>query len=234
VVHAVGFLACASILVITVVEKFSEGGWMTVIITTTLVALCIRIRRHYRRVGVNLSRVDEILTTIPPVHHDEDPLPVDPRAATAVLCVGGFSGLGIHALLNVQRVFPGHFKNFIFVGASVIDSASFHGVDEVEKVETQTRDALDRYVRFAQGLGMPSRSYMATGTDAVDVLENLCMKMGEEYPRAVFFSGQLIFEKPKWTDVIFHNQTAGALQRRIQFRGRQMVILPVRVLGPDV
>src|ERR1019366_6844741 len=43
----VGFALCATILVITTFEKFSEGGWLTLTVTAGLVILCFTIKRHY-------------------------------------------------------------------------------------------------------------------------------------------------------------------------------------------
>src|SRR5262249_40305207 len=44
----VGFTLCATILVITIVEKFREGGWITLAGTGTLVGTCFLIPRPYR------------------------------------------------------------------------------------------------------------------------------------------------------------------------------------------
>src|SRR5262249_42577252 len=35
-IHAIGFVMCISILIITVFEKFREGGWITILITGIL------------------------------------------------------------------------------------------------------------------------------------------------------------------------------------------------------
>jgi hypothetical protein len=61
-----------------------------------------------------------------------------------------------------------------------------------------------------------------------------CVKLAQEiageYPRAIFFAGKLIFERERWWDRLLHNETAFAIQRRLQFSGLPMVVLPVRVL----
>jgi len=44
------------------------------------------------------------------------------------------------------------------------------------------------------------------------------------------FAGKLIFEREKWWDRLLHNESAFQIQRRLQFAGLQMVVLPVRVL----
>jgi len=49
-VHLVGLVLCATILVITTVEKFTEGGWMTILITSIVIGICYLIRNHYQTV----------------------------------------------------------------------------------------------------------------------------------------------------------------------------------------
>jgi len=49
------------------------------------------------------------------------------------------------------------------------------------------------------------------------------------FPRATFFAGQVVFQRERWYDAILHNQTAFAIQKRLQWAGMTMVILPVRV-----
>src|SRR6185503_1683778 len=151
-VHATGLTLCLSILIITIVEKFGEGGWITLALTGGLVALCFLIRSHYRNVQLNLGRLDAIITAVPSGVAPVEPRPLDPSAPTAVLLVGAYSGLGIHSLLTVQRLFPGHFKNFLFVSVGVIDSASFVNVDAVDEVRARTAADLKRYVALASGL----------------------------------------------------------------------------------
>ena len=51
----------ASILCFTVWVKFPEGGWITLLITGTFIALCFLVRRHYRTAQNALRRLDELL-----------------------------------------------------------------------------------------------------------------------------------------------------------------------------
>lgn len=91
---AVGLTLCATILCITVVEKFSEGGWITVTVTGLCVALAMMVRRHYRAIAGKLSELDASLAVV-----ENEPLqPVrqfDPSKPTAAILVAGYSGLGV-------------------------------------------------------------------------------------------------------------------------------------------
>jgi amino acid transporter len=231
-VHVVGLLLCAGILLVNLYEKFLQGAWVTVVVTGGVVAVCVLIRRHYRTVQNNLKRLDEILPTLPSQAPEGPPRPLDPRQPTAVLLVGGYAGLGAHCLLTIQRLFPGYYKNFIFVSIGVIDSATFKDSDEVREVKERTVASLQQYVALARGLGLAAEHRFALGTEAVEVATRLCREIGQAYPRSMFFAGKLIFQSEQWYQRVLHNETAYQLQRRLQFSGLNAMVLPVRMLEP--
>jgi amino acid transporter len=229
VIHGVAFLLCVSILVGTVYEKGEQGGWVTIVVTSLVVGLCFVIRRHYRMVQANLRRLDDIMAVLPA--HGPGPVPaIDPKAPTAVLLVGGYGGLGVHALLTVQRTFPGFFKNFVFVSVGVVDSASMKGVEEVDRIRLRSQSSLEQYVDLARRLKLAADFRLSVGTEAVAEAEKLCLEVAREFPRAVFFAGKLVFQKERWFQRVLHNETAYALQRRLQFGGLNAMVMPVRVL----
>ena len=229
-IHGVAFALCAAILTGTVYEKGEQGGWVTIVVTSLVVALCYVIRRHYGAVQESLRRLDTILDALPP--HPGGPRPVlDPRAPTAILLVGGYGGLGVHQLLTVQRTFPGFFKNFVFVSVGVVDSASMKGVEEVDRVRLRTEQGLQRYVDLAHRLRLAADYRMEVGTEAVSTAEALCVELAKAYPRSVVFAGKLVFQRERWFQRLLHNETAYALQRRLQFQGLSAMVLPVRVLA---
>jgi len=231
-IHGVAFALCAAILAGTVYEKGEQGGWVTIVVTGLVVALCFVIRRHYRGVQESLGRLDGILEALPP--HPSGPRPVlDSRAPTAVLLVGGYGGLGVHALLTVQRTFPGHFRNFVFLSVGVVDSAAMKGIEEVDRVRLRTRTALEQYVALAHRLKLAAEYRMEVGTEAVAVAERLCVETAREFPRAVFFAGKLVFQRERWYQRLLHNETAYQLQRRLQFDGLNAMVLPVRILAGE-
>jgi amino acid transporter len=232
-IHGVAGVLCLAILVGTIYEKGEQGGWVTILVTSVVVAICFLIRRHYRRVQASLQRLDEI---IPQIQGSLTPAPVaqvaiDPKAPTAVLLVGGYAGLGVHALLSVQRLFPGHFKNWLFVSVGVIDSATMTGVEEVDRVRERTEESLKKYVTLARGLGLAADSRMGVGTEAVEEAIKVCQGISGEFPRALFFAGKLVFEEERWFQRLLHNETAYQIQRRLQFAGLNAMVLPVRVMS---
>jgi len=227
-IHLVGGALCIVILTITVAEKFAEGGWLTMVATGALIALCMAIRRHYADVFARLKRLDQILGALP-----SQPVPkrsLDKNKPTAVMFVGGYSGLGIHSLLTVVKLFPRYFQNVMFLTVGVVDSATFQGVEEVDRVREQAEEGLKKYVEQAERMGLPADYRLGMGTEAVAECVRVAGEIAREYPRAIFFAGKLIFERERWFDRFLHNETAYAMQQRLQFAGLQMVVLPVRVL----
>jgi amino acid transporter len=227
-IHLLGGALCIVILVITVFEKFGEGGWLTVAVTSALIALCHAIRRHYAGVFARLKRLDQILLALPGQPAVKRAL--DPKKPTAVLLVGGYSGLGIHSLLTVLKLFPRYFQSVIFVTIGVVDSATFQGVEEVDRVREEAEEGMKKYVEQAERMGLPADYRVGMGTEAVAETVRVAGEIAREYPRALFFAGKLVFERERWFDRLLHNETAYAMQRRLQFAGLPMVVLPVRVL----
>jgi amino acid transporter len=203
-------------------------GWMTIVVTGIFVGLCFLIHRYYDYVRSRLKSLDESLGAIE-VHGAPNLGRPDPEQHTAVILVGGYSGLGVHTLLNAVRFVPNHFKNMLFISVGVVDSGNFKGVEELESLRQFVEGSLEKYVDLARRLGFPSTSYMAIGTDVVDELEQLCRVVHRDFPKSVVFAGQLVFQRETWYGALLHNQTAYSLQRRLQWDGVPMVILPTRV-----
>jgi hypothetical protein len=232
-IHLVALVLCASILVLQVTEKFLIGGWETVLITSALIGLCFVIRSYYRGVHRRLGQITpEKLVPEDMVGSGaltENPKELDPGARTAVLLVGGYNGLGVHSVLTIWRMFPKDYPQIVFMSVGVVDSANFKGTEEVEHLQEQTRKALDSYVSLANRMGMAATTRVAIGTDAVDEAEKLCSQVSKEFPRSTFFSGKVVFQREKWYHWLLHNQTAYAIQRRLEWLGLPMIVLPVRV-----
>ncbi|HEX7504720.1 MAG TPA: APC family permease [Syntrophales bacterium] len=228
-IHVIGFILCVTILVVTTYEKFEEGGWVTLMMTSTLIGLCYLIRRHYTKVSLGIRQIEDLLSNTPPGgHYNHEP--PDPKERTAIMLVSGFNGAGIHSWLSVFREFPKLYKNFIFVSVGAIDSGSFKGRDEVDALKASVADQLQKYVTLCRSYGFPADFRTDEGTDVVDAATNLIEAIVKEFPRSTVFAGQLVFRHETPFQRILHNETAFAIQRRLQFSGITAVILPVRVL----
>jgi len=232
-VHGLGLAVCLGILTITVIQKFMVGGWITLVITGGVVILCIWVRQHYRMVARQVRTFSDTLSpdAIPPFG---DPVTreLDPSKPTAVVLAGGFSGLGVHTVLQIPRVFPGQFEQVVFISVGVIDAGSFKGAAEVDALRKKTQGDLAQYVEFARTrMGWAADSDWYVGTEAVEELEKLAREVYLRFPRSVFFAGKLIFRQERWWQRLLHNETGHAVQRRLEFDGLPMVVLPIRVLA---
>jgi amino acid transporter len=240
-IHLIGLALCLTILLVTVFEKFTAGGWITLVVTGALVSVCLWINLHYKKVvaairGLDLELTDPLpdLKNVPkPSVASLDPAakvsPIDRRHPVAVLFVGGYGGLGRHALLTLLRMFPGHFKGIVFCSVAVIDSGVFKGVDEVHELERRTQEQLDKYVQYAAWLGLPAESAFSTGIEVAVEGSKMATDLIQKYPKALFVAGQLIFEEETVVSRILHNETAFMIQRRLQHAGIPMIVLPVRL-----
>jgi len=230
-VHSLAAAVCAMILVVTLVEKFTEGGWITTVITAALVVLCFLIRNHYRVVGQKVAKLTSDLDLdVPPPAGITAPEELDPALPTAVVLAGGFGGLGLHTLLQIPRSFPGQFTQVVFVSVGVIDAGIFKGKEEIDAMGAKLEGDLERYVAFARThLGWAADHDHAIGTEAVAELDHLCREVALRFPRSVFFAGKLIFQEESWYQRVLHNETAAAVERRLQFAGLPMIVMPIRM-----
>jgi amino acid transporter len=228
VLSAAGFTVCSGILTLLLAQKFLEGGWLAVGIITAIVAACVTVRKHYDWTREQLKIIDTDFSGIPFGSVANPPNP-DPSRPTAVFLVGSSRGGGLHALLWVQRMFPDHFGNFIFVNARAVDAQSFGGREDLEAMKVEANASLSYFVNFCNSKGWAAKSYLSFGTDPIDEFTRLAERVQEEFPNAIFFTSKLIFNRDNWVTRLLHNQAAMALQRRFHLRGMQMIILPMKL-----
>ena len=249
-VHLTGLTLCLTILAVTVAEKFGEGGWLTLVITGVLFGFCHLVKRHYNAVVRAIRALDQdfpapedvdgsveaALARLPDRYRSmavgsegENPEAPSPDRPVAILFVGGYGGLGRHALFTLLRMFPGHFRGVVFVSIAVVDSDVFKGGSEVEALETRTKEGLARYERFGRSLGLATASAYSIGTEVAVEAEKLGAELYKKYPRGLVVAGQLIFEEDTLWNRALHNETAFIIQQRLQRVAVPMVVLPVRL-----
>ncbi|MCX6376806.1 MAG: APC family permease, partial [Armatimonadetes bacterium] len=108
-INGIGLILCMAILLSVVLVKFNEGGWVTILVTGTLIALVTLIKRHYARTARLIHKLDNLVAATGVYERKmvpEQPMPpvkCDPQARTAVLLVNGFNGMGLHVLFTIFR-----------------------------------------------------------------------------------------------------------------------------------
>ena len=224
-----GLSVTGSILAVNLVEKFTEGGWVTMLITSLVIGLCLVIRKHYDETKEKLRVAERLFGKS--VDESDSGLPekLNPELPTAIFLVDNHRGVGIHTIMWVMRLFPGHFQNFVFISAGEVDTQSYDSEATIRSMQDQTQSALCHYTAFCRSQGLQATWRMAYGTDPITVLDDLAQEVIAEYPNSVCFAAKLIFTRDNIFIRWLHNQTALAMQRRLHLRGQQMVILPMKV-----
>jgi hypothetical protein len=224
-----GLIVTGFILMVTVAEKFTEGGWITLLITSTVVAVCIGVRRHYEDVQMAMERVDDSYSL--PLTWDDDAAsqPPDPAQETAVLFVGGNRGAGMHMLQWVLRQFAGRFHNFVFVAVGEVDKQAFDSARAIKSLQARIDNSLRYFSSYCVSLGYRAASYQAYGADPLEELSQLTAQVLREYPHSVCFASKLFFDKESLWRRLLHNQMPLAMQRRLQLQGQEMIVVPVNV-----
>lgn len=224
-----GWVVTTGILLVLIFGKFFEGGWVTLLITGLVIALCLTIRWHYNETREQLRKIDNLFTSHGPLEQVPHPPPLDPQKPTALFFVGKNRGVGMHALLWVQRLFPEHFKNFVFLSVGEVDAQSYGGPGALRTLQYEIENSLRYYQNFCHRHGLAATSRLAFGTDPSAELMKLTEQVMREYPNSVCFASKLIFVHDNFVTNWLHNQTALALQQRLHMQGIQMVILPMKV-----
>ena len=143
-------VVCAIILTVTLVEKFTEGGWVTLVITAALV---VAVLPDPQPLPPGRPEAREALATssssmLPP--------PVDvTRAARARSgasrprsCSPAASAASASTRCSRSRAcFPNQFQQVVFVSVGVIDAGTFKGKDEIDALRAKLERDLEQVRR---------------------------------------------------------------------------------------
>ncbi len=236
-VNIIGLTMTLFILVSVTVLKFNEGGWITLLVTGSLVSVLLLIKRHYRGTAHLLKRLDGLVDaaqTSASAYLDSDgkkkqPHTPDLSAKTAVILVNGFNGLGLHTLFAVIRLFKDTFKNFVFIQIGALDAGNFKGTEEIHNLKDYVETEVGKYVDYMNRHGFHAEGFTAIGVDVVEEVEKITPRITERFPNTVFFGGQLVFPKESFITRFLHNYTVFAVQRNLYREGIPVVIMPIRV-----
>jgi amino acid transporter len=224
----IGLAVTLGILVVTLIEKFTEGGWATALFTSIVIVVGLTVHHHYSETKKRIGEIDKVFAN-QAFGSVVNPPKIDPALPTAAFIVGSSRGGGLHALLWVQRMFPDHFRNFVFLNARTVDSQSYGGAESLALLKQEATVSLNYFVNFCHSKGWAAKSYLAFGTDPIDEITQLAEQVNRDFPNTIFFTSKLVFEHDNWFTQLLHNQAPLALQQRLHLQGMQMVILPMRL-----
>jgi amino acid transporter len=227
-VQLAGLILCLTILIITIIEKFAEGGWLTLLITLGFIFISYKIRNHYIKVQDDVKSLENDIPVYLP-NPNLETVEMNKTDMTAIQLVGGYSGFGIHTFLSIIKTFPNQYKNFVFVSVAIVDQAMFKGDQSLDSLKLNMEESLIKYVGLAKSLGFKAEYRMDVGTDIVDTGADICIALSKEYRNSIVFSGKLAFGNEKFYHRLLHNGTSYSIQRKLQSKGITNVILPIRI-----
>ncbi len=226
---ALGALVSIGVLLSTLIEKFAEGAWMTLVITGLVIGLCLLVNRHYRRTQKQLAKADALFATATPPAPIDHPPALDPEAPTAVFIVGRNLGTGMHSLLAARRLFGNQYRNYIFLTVGEVDAESYRGEEMLAELTRTVEQDLALYLNYCHHRGIAATSYHAFGADPIEQIDLLAEQVIRRFPKCVFFATTLLFNPDNLLTRLLHNQTALDVQRRLHLRGVTLVVLPMQV-----
>ena len=233
---AIGMIAlfvAVAILITLFLAKFSQGAWVAVVVALMLAACGWWVRDHYRRFDKSMDNTFEELLLRDPAAAIE--IPKNARMKRPVgIVTGPHGGAGLHALMHAQRLFRGQFDSVIIISAGEVDAEAYGGHEALEKLKRQVGERCAKIVSWSRDHGMPAKVYTGFSTDAVETLQELCLKAREDHPNVVFVATRPMTRPHGWASTLLHGGTALSLQRRLHAYDAPLIVLPMRVdIGPD-
>lgn len=232
-ISAFGFVVTASILAITIFEKFDAGGWFTLLVTSIAIIMGYLIYRHYKGISKMTEELDETMLDMVPDNLQPGPaLPMDPRGATAVIFVSKFDGVGLHTLLTAHRMIGSFVKNYVLLLAGIVGQGEFKGITALEELKVYVEAEANQYIAFCRNEGMAATWFATYSTDRIQAMEELANVAVRYFPQSTFFAGRVIdstYQSPFWG--LLHDEVSFIIQDRLQHDGFTMMIVPVHVRG---
>ena len=231
ITSAVGFVVCFSILIVTIFEKFYEGGWVTLLITSFFVICGLKIKDKYKTFKKRVQEKEQKFykdnnLTEEPIFSK---IKSNKSAPTAAIIVDQNFGGGVNCLLDIEKLFPGIFKNIIFVTVGELDSNIFSEEKRWRDMRRKTKNMLRKYKNYCTKKKIFNKAYVGYSTDVVEKLTELTDRISKEYEKVVFFDTKFIFNDESFLTQILFNHVPYTMQRKMHIKDMEMIVLPMRV-----
>ena len=235
-INGIGLLLTTFILITVTVIKFEEGGWITLMITTCLVALSLYIKKHYNQIGKEIGNIQGVMNAKMPelinilkskIKLEKTDKKIELTDSTAVVLVNGYSAIGLYSLFYLLNTFRNTYKNFVFISVGVVDSGSFNSSEQLELLKLEIENDLQKYTKLIKDLGYNAEYRYGIGTDVSEEVVKLVPEVLEKYPNSTFIGGQLIIRGMYRISRVLHNFTIFSIQRRLYKHGLTTIIIPI-------
>jgi amino acid transporter len=236
-INGIGLVLTSFILASVIILKFTQGGWITLLITGLMVLLAINIKKHYFQTAVKLQKlrlkayteIEKLIGQRPCEDRNLKKVQFDKGGKTAIILVSGFGGTGLYTFLRILENFRGVYSNIVFVRVGVINSKIYRGTEELEHFKKQVKEDGEKYVNIANQFGLYGKSIWTIGTDPVNEIYRIIKKLRPRLSGAAFFGGQLVFSKTFYLSKLLHNHTIFSIQKRFFKFGIPIIIFPIKV-----
>lgn len=229
-VSSIGFVVCFSILIVTIYEKFYEGGWVTLLITSIFVSIGLFIKNKYEILRQRLKQKELEFSDIDFLSEMQKPLTVNDKSApTAAIIVEQSFGSGMHCLFEIKKMFPGIFKNFIFVTVGELDANTFSEEKRWSDMRRKTKLMLTKYKNYCNYHGRFSKAYVGYSTDVIEKLTQITDRVSKDYENVIFFGVKFTFDEENITTQFLFNHMPYIMQRRLHMKGDKMIVLPMQI-----
>jgi len=236
--NGVGLILCLAILISVVLVKFNEGGWVTLVVTGTVIMLVLVVKRRYAYAASLIHKLDGLVeatessapATAPgTMQHREFAGKLDRYARTAVVMVKGFNGMGLYTLLSIFRLFGESFRNFVFIEIGIVDAGTFKGTAEIDRLQANVNSDLSQYVQYVKKHGYYAEGIPCIDHNAVDGIVSLAPGILERFPQAIFFAGRLVFPNDSMWSRWLHNYIVFAVQKKFNYEGIPFFMVPIKM-----
>lgn len=236
-INWIGLILTSFILISVIILKFTEGGWLTLLITGLLIFLAILIKRHYYKIAIKLQRVrltayyemEKLIEHRSSAARNLKEVSFNKDGKTAIILVSGFGGTGLYTFLRILENFKDVYNNIVFIRVGVINSKIYRGMEELEQFKRQVKEDGEKYVAIANKFGLYGKSIWTIGTDPVNEVYRIVKKLRPILSGAAFFGGQLVFSKAFYLSKLLHNHTIFSIQKRFFKFGIPIVIFPIKI-----
>lgn len=232
-ISGAALLVAVSILITLFLAKFSQGAWVAVLVALLIAAAGWWIRDHYKRFDRSMEKTFDDLLVRDPDKAIEVPAGARMKRPVGIV-TGPYGAAGLHAFLHAQRLFRGGFDGIVVISAGEVDAEAYGGHEALERLKQQVGERCAKIVSWSRDHGLPGKVYTGFSTDAVETLEELCLKARTDHPNIVFVATRPITRPHSWASTLLHGGTALSLQRRLHGHDCPLIVLPMQVdIGPD-
>ena len=231
-ISLLGFVVCALILCITIVEKISHGSWVTLLAICLLSYLCLRVKRYYARIRRHINKyadslkkhlVSKKFSTI-----DYTPEFTD-KGYVGVVLLSEHLGLDIHTTLSAVRMFPEGLKNFVFLKVGTIDNSNLSQEDSLHELQSSIEKEKDLLTAWAIENDLNMKFYSKVSVDTLQSYKELIQKVLDEEKNCLFFGGRVIARKQGVISKVLDFPLVLNLQNMLNSVGQNLIIIPMTI-----